>query len=56
MEEAKHERAQERLAASEEESESMNEQKGGVADKSKGLDQKGLGNEGKTDRNKRMTE
>ena len=56
MEEAKHEHAQERLAASEGESESIKEQKGGVADKSKGLDQKGLGSEGKTDKNKRMTE
>ena len=56
MEEAKHEDVQERLAASEGESESINEQKGGVADKSKGLDQKGLGSEGKTDKNKRMTE
>lgn len=56
MEEAGHERAQERLAVSEVESESDNLQKGGVADKSKGLDQKGLGSEGKTDKNKRMTE
>jgi len=52
MEEAKPERAQERLAASEEES----EQKGGVADKSKRLDQKDPLSEGKTDKNKRMRE
>jgi hypothetical protein len=56
MEEAKHNRPQERCAAGEEESESKIQQKGGVADKSKGLDQKGLGSEGKTDRNARMTE